>query len=148
MLNLKILIRIMEPDFTIKFLYLTLILAMIPVMDCILIINFSYILGEFLFMAILLLLSLAGFIFSLHLVKRTHIRLKYNLQNNIFLLKDYNSLPGALMVSFLLIMPGIISTIIGLVFSIPCFRVNLGRRLSLILKVDWKEIHEYLNIID
>ncbi|OQY33292.1 MAG: hypothetical protein B6241_08470 [Spirochaetaceae bacterium 4572_59] len=148
MLNLKFLIHILEPDFTKKILYLILILAMIPIMDCILFINFSYLMGEYLFLAILLLLSLSGFIFSRHLVRRTHIRLKTNLHDNIFLLKDYNSLPAALMVSFLLIMPGIISTIIALVFSIPCFRNNLGKRISLILKIDWKEIHEYLNIID
>lgn len=148
MLNLKILIRILEPDFTKKLLSLILIIAMIPIMDCILIINFSYLMGEYLFLAILLLLSLSGFIFSLHMVNGTHIRLKKNLHDNTFLLKDYNSLPGVLMVSFLLIMPGIISTIIGLVFSIPCFRVDLGKRISLILKIDWKEIHEYLNIID
>lgn len=148
MLNLKILIRILEPDFTKRLLYLILILAMIPIMDSILIINFSYLMGEYLFLAILLLLSLSGFIFSLHIVNRTHKRLKTNLHDNIFLLKDYNSLPGALMVSFLLIMPGIISTIIGLVFSIPCLRIDLGKRISLILKIDWKEIHEYLNIID
>jgi len=148
MLNLKILIRILEPDFTKKILYLILILAMIPIMDSILIINFSYLMGEYLFLAILLLMSLGGFIFSLNMLKKTHEKLKQNLHDNIFNMKDYNSLPGTLTVSFLLIMPGVISTIIGLIFSIPIFRTALGRRISLILRVDWKEIHEYLNIID
>ena len=125
-----------------------LALALIPILDCIIIIFLAQLLGTFLFLAIIVFLSLAGFFFSLRLTFRTQKQIKDNLRNNILSLKHYNSLPGTLVIAYLLIVPGIISTIIGLIFAIPHLRSLLGSKISLYLKIDWKEIHEYMNIID
>ena len=148
MLNLKILIRILQPEFTKKILHILLILALIPIIDSFLIIRMAGILGEYLFLAILMAISLSGFFFSGIMIKETLKQIDENLKNNILSVRNYQKLPGTLVVSFLLIIPGIISTLIGCFLSFSYFRIKIGGGISNCLRIDWKEIHEYLNIID
>ena len=148
MLNLKILIRILQPEFTKKILHILLILALIPILDSFLIIRMAQLLGEYLFLAILMAISLSGFFFSGIMINKTLKQIDENLNNNVLSVKNYQKLPGTLVVSFLLIIPGIISTLIGCFLSFSYFRTRIGGRISNSLKIDWKEIHEYLNIID
>ena len=56
--------------------------------------------------------------------------------------------PGTLLVAFFLIMPGILGTVTALIVSIPALRFRLGGYLTKVLKIDWKEIHEFINIIE
>ncbi len=148
MLNLKILIRILQPEFTRKILHILLILALIPLLDCFLIIRMAQILGVYLFLAILMAISLSGFFFSGIMINKTLKQIDENLKSNILSVKNYQKLPGTLVISFLLIIPGLVSTLIGCFFSFSYFRTIIGRRVSNCLRIDWKEIHEYLNIID
>ena len=148
MLNLKVLINILKPETMKKTLYILLFLCLIPILDCILIINLAQLLGKYLFLAIIVFFSLIGFFFSQKMIEKVLNQIQLNLKNNIMSEKDYYFLPGSFSVSFLLIMPGIISTFIGLFTVIPGIRTNIGLKISEYLKIDWKEIHEYLNIID
>ena len=148
MLNLKILIRILQPEFTRKILHILLILALIPLLDCFLIIRMAQILGVYLFLAILMAISLSGFFFSGIMINKTLKQIDENLKSNILSVKNYQKLPGTLVISFLLIIPGLVSTLIGCFLSFSYFRTIIGRRVSNCLRIDWKEIHEYLNIID
>ncbi len=148
MLNLKILINIVQPQFAKKFLYILLLLSFIPVLDCILILNLAVLIGNYLFLAILMLLSLFGFFISLKVTANVQKQLHSDLETHTMNLNHYNSLPGSFTLAFLLIMPGMISTILGLIFIIPPLMRKLGSLVSRILKIDWKEIHEYMNIID
>ncbi len=148
MLNLKVLINILQPEFTRNFLYFLLLVSFIPVLDCILILNLAYLIGNYLFLAILMALSFFGFFLSRRIIRKIQQQIHEDLKSNIMVLDHYLSLPGSLAVSFILIMPGILSSLIGFICSIPFLRTKLGAYLSRILKIDWKEIHEYMNIID
>ena len=148
MLNLKVLIRILQPEFTRNFLYFLLLFSFIPILDCILILNLAFLIGNYLFLAILMTLSFLGFFLSRRITGKTQQQIRNDLQSNIMVLNHYYSLPGSLAISFFLIIPGILSSLIGFIFSIPLLRIKSGAFLSRILRIDWKEIHEYLNIID
>lgn len=148
MLNLKVLINILQPQFTRNFLYTLLLLSFIPVLDCIIILNLALLIGNYLFLAILMTLSFIGFFIARKMTEKVQQQIHTNLNSNIMVLDHYQSLPGCLTASFLLIMPGILSSFIGFILCIPLFRKKLGASLSAFLKIDWKEIHEYLNIID
>jgi UPF0716 family protein affecting phage T7 exclusion len=56
--------------------------------------------------------------------------------------------PGTLFVSFFLIMPGIFGSLVALILCIPYFRYKWGLVISSFLRIDWKEIHEFINVID
>ena len=148
MLNLKILLRVLQPGFIKKILFVFLAMSIVPIIDCYLIIQMAQLLGKYLFLAILVSLSLAGFFLSGVLVDKNLKKIDEKISNNILPLKDYNKFSGTLVVSFLFIIPGLISTLIALFISLPYFRIKLGSKISNYLQIDWKEIHEYINIID
>lgn len=148
MLNLKILIKIFQPAFVKRLLSFLLTLAIVPLADCILIIRSADLLGEYLFIALLALLSLAGFVFSFKTLERAVLAINRNLETNVFSEEAYSLLPGGFLAAYLLIMPGIVSTLVGIILSCPPLRRRTGRALSRFLRIDWKEIHEYMNIID
>jgi len=148
MLNLKVLIRILNLDYSIRLLYIILTISLIPLVDCYLIILLSHFLGEFLFLSILLFLSLAGFILSVRMMKKNIFLINEHTGNNIFSGYYYHMLPGTIMASVFCIMPGIFGSLIGFFLCIPYFRYKSGKLISRVLRIDWKEIHEYLNIMD
>ena len=85
MLNLKILIRILQPEFTNKLLYSLLALALVPIIDCGIIIFLAQLLGPFLFLAIIVFLSLTGFLFSCRLTFKAQEKIKNDLKKQCFL---------------------------------------------------------------
>jgi UPF0716 family protein affecting phage T7 exclusion len=148
MLNLKILMNIFHPAFIKRLLYAILALSIIPVIDCILIIQLAHLLGDYLFLAFLIFLSLLGFLLSIKITVKIAARINQNLNNNTYNLNCYHDLPGSFSAAFLLIMPGIISFFLGVFCLIPRIRPALGEKVSDFLKLDWREIHEYMSIID
>ncbi len=148
MLNVKMIIRILNPEYTVRYLYFLLMAAFIPFMDCYFIILSVRYVGEYLFLALLIAFSLTGFFISLFLVKKNLFIIRANTANHFFSEYYYNMLPGTLFVSFFLIMPGIFGTLIALILCIPYLRNKFGSFISSFLKIDWKEIHEFINVID
>ena len=148
MLDVKILLKLMNPDYTVRFLYMILFAAFVPLLDFILIIMVSRYLGEYLFLAILTILSLGGFFISKGLLRKNLEIIQINTDNNYYSEFYYNTIPAVFFIAFLLIFPGIIGTLIGLVLALPYLRHKIGLFISNYLKIEWKEIHEFLNVID
>lgn len=148
MLNLKILLSILDVKVISKFLYLFLLMSLIPMLDCYLIILISRLMGEYLFISILLVLSLAGFFLARIMCRRNLLIIENNTKQHYYSEYYYNMYPGTLFISILLILPGFLATFIALICSLPIIRYKIGSSLSSYLKIDWKEIHEIINIID
>ena len=148
MLNVKMIIRILNPEYTVRYLYFLLLAAVVPFLDCYFILLSARQMGEYLFLAVLIAFSLAGFFLSLLIVKKNLFIIRTNTANHYFSEYYYNMFPGTLFVSFFLIMPGIFSTLIALIICIPYIRYKFGSFISSFLKIDWKEIHEFINVID
>ena len=148
MLDVKILLKLLNPGYTVKFLYIILFAAFVPLLDFILIIMVSRYLGEYLFLAILTALSLAGFFISRAMLRKNLEIIKVNTDNNYYSEFYYNTIPAVFFIALLLILPGIIGSLIGLILMLPYIRHKIGSFISNYLKIEWKEIHEFLNVID
>jgi UPF0716 family protein affecting phage T7 exclusion len=148
MLDVKMIIRVLNPHYTVRYLYFLLLAALVPFMDCYFILLIAHNIGEYLFLAMLISFSLIGFFLSMFLVKRNLFIIRTNTANHYFSEYYYNMLAGTLFVSFFLIMPGILGSIIALILCIPFLRYKSGKIISSFLKIDWKEIHEFINVID
>ncbi|MDC7239892.1 MAG: FxsA family protein [Spirochaetales bacterium] len=148
MINIKVLHEILNPENSIRYLYIILAASLIPFADILLIIMAAVHTGKYLFLAVIIAFTLTGFMISRWIVKKNLGIIRNNLENHFYSDFYYNMFPGTLMVSFFLIMPGIIGTAAALIISIPRLRYRLGRYLSKVLKIDWKEIHEFINIIE
>jgi len=148
MLNLRLILKFLETEYMVRCLYFLLLIAIIPFFDCFIILLTARYLGEYLFLSILLAGSLAGFLFSVHLIRKNLRIIHTNTENHYFSEYYYNMLPGTFLISFFYIMPGILGSIIAMILTIPVLRFKTGTVVSGFLKVDWKEIHEVINIID
>ena len=148
MLDVKILLKLLNPEYTVRFLYIILFAAFIPMLDFILVIMISRYLGEYLFMAVLAAFSLGGFFISRAMLRKNLEIIRINTDNNYYSEFYYNTIPAVFFIALLLILPGIIGTLIGLVLTLPYLRHKIGRYISGYLKIEWKEIHEFLNVID
>lgn len=148
MLNIKILLKILDTENTVRYLYILLLSAVIPLLDIYLIIMTVSFIGKYLFFAVILALSLAGFYMSRHMVIKNLRIIRSNTENHYYSEYYYSMFPGTVFVSIFLIMPGIIGTIVALLISIPALRYKTGKYISNVMGIEWKEIHEFINIVE
>ncbi len=148
MINIKVLYEILNPQNSLRYLYIILAAAIIPFADILLILLTASYIGKFLFLSILIAFTLFGFIISRFIVLKNLGIIRNNLENHYYSEFYYTMFPGTLLVAFFLIMPGILGTVTALIVSIPALRFRLGGYLTKVLKIDWKEIHEFINIIE
>lgn len=148
MLNIKVLYEILNPEHTVRYLYILLLMALIPLLDCFLILMTASYIGEYLFLSILIALSLGGFYMSRFLMVKNLRIIRSNTENNFYSEYYYTMLPGTIFVSIFLIMPGIIGTLAALILSLPFLRQKAGRYITQVLRIEWKEIHEFINVVE
>lgn len=148
MLNIKVLLEILNPENTVRYLYILLLSAMIPLLDIYLIIMTATFIGKYLFFAVTIALSLCGFYMSRFMVTKNLRIIQNNTENHYYSEYYYSMFPGTLFVAVFLIMPGIIGTIVALIISIPPLRYKMGKSLSNFMRIEWKEIHEFINILE
>ena len=148
MLNINVLHEILNQEKTVRHLYVLLLSAIIPLLDCYLALMIALYMGKYLFLAILIALCLGGFYISRRMTVGNLKILRSNTENHYYSEYFYCMLPGTIFVSVFLIMPAILSSIVGLTLSIPSLRYRTGKYISKSLKIEWKEIHEFINIIE
>lgn len=148
MLNIKVLYEILNPVHTVRYLYFLLLAALIPLLDSYLILMTASFIGEYLFLAILIALSLGGFYMSRHMIIKNLKIIRSNTENHYYSEYYYSMFPGTILTAIFLIMPGIIGTIVALILSIPSFRFKIGHYLSSFMRIDWKEVHEFINVVE
>ena len=148
MLNIKVLYEILNPEHTVRYLYILLLTALIPLLDCYLIIMTASFIGKYLFLAVLIAFSLGGFYMSRHMIIKNLRIIRSNTDNHYYSEYYYSMFPGTVFVSIFLIMPGIIGTVVALIISIPSLRYRAGSSLSNFLRIEWKEIHEFINVVE
>lgn len=148
MLSIKVLYEILNPEHTVRCLYILLLTALIPLLDSYLILMTASYIGEYLFLAVLIALSLGGFYMSRHMIIKNLRIIRSNTDNHYYSEYYYSMFPGTVLTAVFLIMPGIIGTIVALILSIPSLRHRTGRFLSNLLRIDWKEVHEFINVVE
>jgi hypothetical protein len=84
MLNVKIILRILNPENTVRYLYFLFLTAFIPFLDCYIILLTARYMGEYLFLALLIAFSLAGFFLSIYIVKKNLFIIRTNTENHYF----------------------------------------------------------------
>jgi UPF0716 family protein affecting phage T7 exclusion len=148
MLNINVLYEILNPEHTVRYLYVLLLVALIPLLDCYIILMTASYIGEYLFLAVLIALSLGGFYMSRHMIIKNLKIIRSNTENHYFSEYYYSMFPGTILTAIFLIMPGILGTIVALILSIPSLRYRTGRYLSNLMRIDWKEVHEFINVVE
>jgi len=146
MVNIRVLLYLFDKERFFKILLGISLFMFIPLFDFYIIFKIAYMLGNYLSLAVLSAFSGFGLLIlitqlnkNLDSIKNTHLS-GYEEKPFLYFL---GSIPA---VVFILI-PGFLSTFLGLLFLIPPIKATIGNLLSRLFKIDWTEIYEYFYIL-
>ena len=138
MFSIEFLLKLLKLDNISKAIYTILVISPLTVADFITLFIFSDLIGIYLYLGIITSITLFGVIIIIKLSKRTLKEFESKHKRGIYPEYEFYKLTGLLSASFLIIFPGIITSITGFIL--------IGRSLTKRLKLDWHGVYEYKEI--
>ena len=148
MLDVKSLIRFFDIGFVYRTFSLILLFCLIIIADIVTAIFISGIIGKYIYMAFIVTFSLAGFFLGIGTMSRISKKVKLEVTAGNSPQGEFKSFLGAFIATVLLVVPGVLSGIAGLVVMLPAVRKSLGERLLKNQASRMKELNEYLKLYD
>ena len=106
----------------------------------------SLLLGLWLTMAILALLTSTGILLSYSLVQSRLRAVMNSTTQGLFDEEAFSSYFCALVASALFIVPGIINTLLGIALLIRFSGIRIGDKLARCMGISWQNAYEYLRL--
>lgn len=146
MFNTEFLLKVIDKNNTSRYISKILFLSLFIIMDFFSLFVLGNLIGIYLYLASLGLLIFIGISLSIKEIKREIFLLEKSNSNGIFPEKQFYRLTGLFLASVLIIIPGILTTLIGYLLLTPTLRFSVGRSLSKSLKLNWNAVYEYKEI--
>ncbi len=146
MLNFRLLYILISPRFIRTYLGLTATLGLGVLLDIILFLKFSHIVGPWIAMAVLAANTTAGILIMYFLVDLRRRQLVESVDKGRFASDIFSRYLSTLIASLFLIIPGLLNTLAGILLLIPYIGVKLGGRLARLMGLDWQEAYEFLRL--
>lgn len=146
MVNIKLFLYLFDKNRLFNILLGFSLLGIIPLADFILVVKISHLMGNFLSLSLVsslsgiaLLLLINSLDNCLEEIKGSHISGFYE--------KSFLLYIGMLPSAILILIPGIISTLMGLLFLLKNVRILFGKFFTEKFQIDWKESYEYFYLL-
>ncbi len=141
-------LRFFDRDFVVKLLLLLLLSSLVLLAEAFLLQYVGDHFGEYLSLAVAASTGLFGLIIALREF-RVHLeQLRRKAKAGLYPSSEFASLAGVLIGACLLLLPGFITDLAGLVLFLPPARNGVGNIVARKLAVSFKEIYEYLKLYD
>jgi UPF0716 family protein affecting phage T7 exclusion len=139
MLNFRLLYILISPRSIRTYLGLAASLGFGVLLDIILFLKLSLMVGPWITMAVLALNTALGVFIMYRLVETRGRQLVETIDSGHFDADMFSRYLSSLAASFFLIVPGVLNTIAGVVLLIPYISIRLGNRLAGMAGIDWQE---------
>ena len=146
MLNFRLLYILISPRSTRVYLGLTAGLGLVVLLDIILFLKLSLMVGPWITMAVLAANAAAGILIIYYLVDLRSRQLVETIDEGHFDSEIFSRYLSTLAASLFLIMPGLLNTLAGILLLIPFVGVKLGDRMARLTGIDWQEAYEFLRL--
>lgn len=146
MFNTDFLLKIIDKDNISKYISKILFLSLFIVVDFLTLFILGNLMGIFLYLASLGLLIFIGVTLSIRELKGEISQIEISNSKGIYPEKQFYKITGLLLASVLIIIPGLLTTIMGLLLITPALRFSVGRSLSKSLKLNWNAVYEFKEI--
>jgi len=146
MLNLRLLYVLLEPKSIRTYLGLVAILGFGVLLDLIILLKVTLLVGPWITMAILAALSGFGVVIMYRVVESMSRLLLETVDNGEYEADVFHRYIGVLMAALFIVIPGILSTVLGGVVLAPVISSRLGRVAAETAGIDWRESYEYLRL--
>jgi len=148
MLTIEFLLRFFDRGFIIRTLLQILLLSLVPIAEVLLLFRLASIIGEYLVLAVVASTGLVGVVLALYRFGRSLRAVRSKVQDGEYPGREFSRLAGALFAGLLLVLPGLFTDALGLVFFVPILRRGVGRLITQRIEPQLKEAYEYLKMYE
>jgi len=141
------LLRFLDRTFVTKVMLLALLYSLLPLAEIFLLM--AYVgdrIGTYLTLALAAAVGLAGLLLTLRAFYRNLEALSSKIRAGVYPEQEFVALIGILIAGLLLLTPGFITDFLGFLLFLPALRDALGRLVARLLRIDLKELYEYLKL--
>jgi UPF0716 family protein affecting phage T7 exclusion len=146
MLNFRLLYILISPRSIRTFLGIIATLGLGVLLDIILFLKMSLMVGPWITMAVLAANTALGVFIMYRLTELRGRRLVETIDDGHFDPDLFSRYLSTLVASLFLIIPGILNTLAGILLLIPYIGTGLGIRLAGMAGIDWQEAYEFLRL--
>jgi len=148
MFEIRALIRFFDTGFILKFLIIVMLISVLPIAEVYLYILLSGVLSPYIMIASLTGSSLVGLVLSYGVIKSRLKRIKTLINEDEYPESDFYKLAGVFLGSVLIITPGFIGDLLGLILFIPGISRKTGYLLTRPMEEKVKELYEYMKLYE
>jgi UPF0716 protein FxsA len=146
MTHVRLLLRFRDGDFLFRTLLILLAFALIPLAEIFLFVLLGNVIGNYLVLAIAAVVGMIGGFITLSQARRTEARLREAIRAGGWPGRELTDLAGYLAAGALLITPGFITDLAGILLLIPGLRIRVGRFLAAKLETRFKEFYDRMKM--
>ncbi|MBN1836074.1 MAG: FxsA family protein [Spirochaetales bacterium] len=144
----RVLLRFFDRSFITRLLLLALLYSLLPLAEIFLLIYLGAKVGNYFTLALAAVTGLIGMLFALRGFHKYLDILKKKIRAGQYPGEEFATLTGILLAAILLLTPGFITDVLGLLLFVPAIRSGLGRLMIRLTRTDLKELYEYLKLYD
>ena len=146
MLNLRLLYILLDQRTLRTYLAILSSLGFGVLLDIIIFIQLSLLIGPWIMMAILATTSAIGTIIMYHFVEVRCARLLESVDSGEYFPDIFSRYISILISSGFVIVPGLFNTLLGVLLLIPPLGIRIGNAILRLTGIDWREAYEYLRL--
>lgn len=146
MLNFRLLYILISPRSIRTYLGLAASLGFGVLLDIILFLRLSLLVGPWITMAVLAANSAVGVFVMYKLVETRGRQLVESIDDGQYDPDMFSRYLSTLVASLFLVIPGVLNTFAGLIVLIPYISVRLGGKMARLAGIDWQEAYEFLRL--
>jgi len=140
------LLRFRDRDFLFRTILILLVFSLVPLAEIFLFVFLGNVIGNYLVLIIAVVIGVVGGFTALTQARRTEARLREVIRAGAWPVRELADLTGYLVAAILLITPGFITDLAGLLLLIPGLRTRVGRFLATRLETRFRELYDHLNL--
>ncbi len=146
MTHARLLLRFRDREFLFRTIFILLGFALVPLAEIFLFVFLGNVIGNYLVLVVAVVVGMVGGFVALSQARRTEARMREAVRAGAWPGRDMNDLAGSFAAAILLITPGFITDLAGLLLLIPGLRAAVGRLLAAKLATRFKELYDRLEL--
>ncbi|SRR6056297_606711 len=148
MLEIRSLMRFLDSGFILRILYLILLFSLVPIADMYVLLQLVELVPKHILMAVVTATGVFG-LFLVFLVIRSVLETMHGrIKDGYYPGVEFFELAGLLIAGVLLITPGFVGDVVGLLLLLPALRRAIGRLVAGSMEERFKELYEYLKLYE
>jgi UPF0716 protein FxsA len=142
----RTMITLLDRDFLFKLILALLAYSLVPLGEIFLFVYIGSLIGNYLVLICAAVVGVVGAIAGLGQVRRTASELRTLLARGSYAGPQLADMAGLMAAAILLVTPGFLTDIAGLLLLVPSLRARAGRRFAALVKRQHREVYDRLRL--